>query len=162
MNIRLTIGTVLMLGLLFMPIAHAGPPTNVQEEVNYLLGYIEKSGCEFYRNGTWRDSKSAQAHIRDKYEYLVAINLISTTEEFIERAATKSSISGNPYEVRCNGGPTVTSSQWLRDELACFRDKKAGLDSVGTETGLRKRALLAGRAWISAVSALNQDSNHPF
>lgn len=121
MNIRLKMGLVLMLELLFVPVAHAEPPTTVQIEVNFLLGYVESSGCEFYRNGTWHDSKSAQVHLRDKYKYLVAKDLVNTTEDFIEKAATESSFSGQPYNVRCNGGTTVTSNQWLRDELARFR-----------------------------------------
>lgn len=121
MNIRLTMGSVLMLGLLLVPVARAEPPTSVQIEVNFLLGYVEGSGCAFYRNGTWYDSKTAQAHLRDKYKYLVARSLINATEDFIERAATESSFSGQSYEVRCNGGATVKSSQWLRDELARFR-----------------------------------------
>jgi Family of unknown function (DUF5329) len=121
MNIRLKVGWVLMLGLLSVPAARAEPPTKVQIEVNFLLGFVERSGCDFYRNGTWHDSKAAQAHLRDKYKYLVARNLINTTEEFIERAATESSLSGQAYEIRCNGGATLTSSQWLRDELARVR-----------------------------------------
>ena len=121
MNLRLTVGWVLMLGLSLVPVARAEPPTKVQIEVNFLLGYLEGSGCEFYRNGTWHDSKAAEAHLRDKYKYLVARNLINTTEEFIDRAATESSFSGQPYEVRCNGGATVTSNQWLRNELARVR-----------------------------------------
>jgi hypothetical protein len=114
-------GLVLMLGLLLVPVTRAEPPTTVQIEVNFLLGYLEESGCEFYRNGTWHDSKAAQAHLRDKYKYLASGNQINTTEDFIEKAATKSSFSGLPYEVRCNGGATVTTNQWLRDELARFR-----------------------------------------
>ena len=121
MNVQLTMGSVLMLGLLLVPVARAEPPTSVQIEVNFLLGYVEGSGCDFYRNGTWHDSKTGQAHLRDKYKYLVARNLVNTTEQFIERGATESSFSGQPYEVRCNGGATVTSSQWLRDELTHFR-----------------------------------------
>lgn len=121
MNIRLTTGWVLTLGLLYAPVSRAEVPTKVQTEVNILLGFVKGSGCEFYRNGAWHDAKTGQAHIRDKYEYLVARNLINTTEEFIERAATKSSFSGQPYEVRCNGGATMTSNQWLREELARIR-----------------------------------------
>ena len=79
MNIRFTMGSVLMLGLLLAPAVHAEPPTNVQIEVNFLLGYVEGSGCEFYRNGTWHDSKAAQTHLRDKYKYLGARNQILTT-----------------------------------------------------------------------------------
>jgi len=124
MSPRLTPGWVLMLGLLSVPIARADPPVDVQIEVNFLLGYIEGSGCTFYRNGTWHDSRTAQAHLRDKYHYLAARNLITTTEDFIDRAATGSSLSGRPYEVRCNDGAVVTSSQWLRDELARYRTFK--------------------------------------
>lgn len=111
----------LMSGLLLVPVARAEPPTSVQLEVSFLLGYIEGSGCTFYRNGSWHDSKAAQEHIRDKYKYLAARNLINTTEEFIEKAATESSFSGKAYEVRCNGGAPVPSKQWLRDELARLR-----------------------------------------
>jgi cobalamin biosynthesis protein CobD/CbiB len=118
---RLITGSVLMLGLMLASVARAEPPTSVQIEVNFLLGYLEGSGCEFYRNGSWHDSKAAQAHLRDKYKYLVARNLVNTTEQFIDRAATESSLSGQPYEVRCNGGAAVASKQWLHDELARFR-----------------------------------------
>mgnify|MGYP001595035844 FL=1 len=112
---------VTMLGLMAVPVARAEPPTSVQVEVNFLLGYVEGSGCEFYRNGTWHDSKAAQVHLRDKYKYLAVGNLVDTTEAFIERAGTESSLSGQPYAVRCKGSATVTSNRWLRDELARFR-----------------------------------------
>lgn len=121
MNLRLTLGWVLMLGLLLAPVARAEPPATVQAEVNFLLGYVEGSGCAFYRNGAWHDSKEAQAHLRDKYKWLAARNLINTTEEFIERAATQSSFTGLAYKVKCNGGATITSNQWLRDELTFMR-----------------------------------------
>jgi hypothetical protein len=110
-----------MVGLILVSIAHAEPPVNVQREVNFLLSYIGSSGCEFYRNGTWSDSKTAQTHLRDKYNYLVAGNQINTTEDFIDRAATESSLSGQSYKVRCNGSATVSSKQWLRDELTRIR-----------------------------------------
>ena len=121
MNRRLRMGSALMLGLVLVPVVCAAPPTSVQIEVNFLLGYVEGSGCEFYRNGAWYDSKAAQAHLRGKYNHLAAANLIDSTEDFIERAATASSLSGQPYSVKCNGGATATSRQWLRDELARFR-----------------------------------------
>jgi hypothetical protein len=59
-------GSVSMLGLLLVSVARAKPSTNVQIEVNFLLGYIEGSGCKFYRNSTWYDAKTAQAHLRDE------------------------------------------------------------------------------------------------
>lgn len=120
-NARTKIGATLLLGVLLTSVASAEPPTSVQIEVNYLLGYMEGSGCEFYRNGTWYDSQRAQSHLRDKYKALVARNLVNTTEQFIERAATESSLSGEPYQVRCNGNAPVTTNRWMREKLAHFR-----------------------------------------
>jgi hypothetical protein len=110
----------LVLGLALLPVARAAPLAIAQTEINYLLGVIESSGCEFYRNGSWYDSKQAQAHLRHKYQMLAAGDQINTAEDFIEKAASKSSLSGRAYQVRC-GGEAVTSNQWLRDVLARYR-----------------------------------------
>jgi hypothetical protein len=101
--------------------AHAAPPRGVQAEVSSLLASIESSGCLFYRNGSGHDARVAAAHVRDKYDYLIARDLIVTTEDFIERAATKSSLSGQPYEIRCGDDAAVPSNQLLRDKLARLR-----------------------------------------
>ncbi len=67
---RLAMASIPMLGLLSVSVTRAEAPTGVQIEVNFLLAYVEGSGCEFFRNGTWHDSKTAQGHLRDKYNYL--------------------------------------------------------------------------------------------
>ena len=121
MDRRCLVVLTLTPGLLWTTLARAAPPQSVQAEVDFLLASIEASGCAFNRNGTWHDSKAAMTHLRDKYDYLVARDLIVTTEDFIERAATKSSLSGQPYEVRCGGGAAVTSSRWLNDKLGHLR-----------------------------------------
>jgi hypothetical protein len=121
MNMRSKLASALILGVLMATGARAEPPTSVQIEISFLLGYVEGSGCEFLRNGTWSDSKAAQAHLRAKYKYLATRNLIVTTEQFIERAASESSLSGQRYEVKCQGGAAVASSRWLRDELERLR-----------------------------------------
>lgn len=117
--------TALTLGLCIALAARAEPTANSRREVDYLLGFVEKSGCEFNRNGTWHDAQTAQAHLRMKYEFLVAQDRINTTEDFIEKAATGSSVLfGQPYSVRCDGDPPVPSSQWLSSELARYRAAK--------------------------------------
>ena len=118
---RLLAAATLPLGLSWVTPGRAALPRSVQAEVDALLASIEASGCSFYRNGSWHDSKAAVAHLRDKYDYLVARDLIATTEDFIERAATKSSVSGQPYEVRCGSSAAVTSSQWMYGKLAFLR-----------------------------------------
>jgi uncharacterized protein DUF5329 len=112
----------LMLGLCTTPAARAEPSPGVLQEIDYLLRFIEASGCEFNRNGIWHDAKTAQAHVRLKYEYLLARNEINTTEDFIDKAATGSSmLFGQPYSVRCDGDPPQASNQWLSTELAHYR-----------------------------------------
>ena len=119
---------VLVLGLALAPMAHAAPSAAVETEINYLLGFIETSGCEFYRNGNWYDSPRAAEHLRYKYKMLAASDRISTAEDFIDKAATKSSLSGEPYEVRCSGREPITSTQWLRESLARYRVPNAAAD----------------------------------
>lgn len=109
------------LGLALAPVVRAEPPAIVQQEVNYLLRYIGDSGCEFKRNDNWYNAKSAEVHIRGKYNFLVTLGMIDTTQDFIDKAATKSSLSDQPYEIRCGRGASVPSSIWLRNELARYR-----------------------------------------
>jgi hypothetical protein len=47
--------------------------------------------------------------------------MIDTTKDFIDKAATESSLSGEPYEIRCGGDLPMPSSVWLRNELARYR-----------------------------------------
>ena len=90
----------------------------VQDEIQHLLQYIENSGCEFERNGKVYDSKEARSHIERKYDYVRSH--VDETGDFIKYAATKSSMSGNRYQVVCNG-KKLTSAEWLKAELANYR-----------------------------------------
>ena len=121
MNRRSAVVSGVVCALSYGAFAHAAPPAIAQTEINYLLGFIERSGCMFYRNGSWYDARQAQAHLRSKYDALAAMGRIVTAEDFIEQAATKSSLSGEAYAIRCNSDPAVTTHQWLRDALARYR-----------------------------------------
>jgi predicted methyltransferase len=105
---------------MLLPAVRAAPPAIAQTEINYLLGFIARSDCAFYRNGSWYDSKKAQAHLRSKYDILALRNQIDTAEDFIEKAATKSSLSDQAYKVRCPGGVAVTTDHRLLDELTGY------------------------------------------
>jgi hypothetical protein len=62
----------LVLALALAHGAHAGPTPVAVTEIDYLLDYVGKSGCDFYRNGVWYDSGAARVHLRYKYDALVA------------------------------------------------------------------------------------------
>lgn len=102
--------------------AVAAPPApEVHSEVKQLLAYLETSGCRFFRNGKWYEAPEASAHLQRKYDYLVKRGLIARTEDFIERAATRSSVSGDPYRVRCGSRDAVEGATWLNEELRRYR-----------------------------------------
>jgi hypothetical protein len=123
MKRRSIIGLILMAGLILTTVTHANPPPQSQTEINYLLDYVGKSACAFYRNGTWYDSQSAQQHLSKKYNYMAALNMIGTAEEFIEKVATQSSMSDEQYQVKCKDGVTKSSNHWLHEELVRYQVK---------------------------------------
>jgi len=108
--------------LLAAPPAWAEPSAAVQREIGQLLAYLEKSGCEFRRNGQWHDARAARAHIEAKYQYLLRRDLVRTTDDFIVNAATASSTGGGAYQVRC-GSAIRPSADWLRAELVRLRSQ---------------------------------------
>jgi hypothetical protein len=110
-----------LLGLFAVVPVRAATEMGMPSEVNFLLGFIERSGCDFQRNGSWYTAPQAQVHLRDKFNYLTARNRLETTEQFIEQAASESSLTGRPYMVRCGGGALISSNRWLSDELLQFR-----------------------------------------
>lgn len=95
----------------------------VKQEIEHLLGYLQRSGCEFNRNGTWFKAPEATAHIQKKYDYLIAKNMLTTTESFIAKAAAQSSMSNKSYQVRCQDRGIVQSSEWFAQELDNYRGR---------------------------------------
>jgi len=107
--------------LLASPSACAADDARTRDEVTHLLDHLGRSGCQFSRNGTWYDAQKARAHLEEKYVYLQKRDMVPNTQAFIERAASTSSMSGKPYEVRCGTAQPVPSGRWLGEELQRYR-----------------------------------------
>ncbi|MGF6109195.1 DUF5329 domain-containing protein [Pseudomonas frederiksbergensis] len=86
------------------------------QEIKGLLDFVERSECKFVRSGTEYPGPQARAHLEKKLNYLEGKNMVSSAEDFIDLAATKSSMNGKAYEVRCPVGVQPTST-WLKSEL---------------------------------------------
>jgi hypothetical protein len=114
----------LTITVLALPAWSAEPDAVTRAEVAHLLKYLETSGCQFQRNGSWYPPGRAASHLNQKYEYMLKKGLVTNTESFIEGAASESSASGKPYSVKCGDSAAVPSATWLRDELERFRTKK--------------------------------------
>jgi hypothetical protein len=91
-------------------------------EIDFLLSTIGQSDCVFVRNGKEYDAQDAEAHLRMKYRR--AKRYAPTTEKFIERLASKSSMSKKPYLIECSDQQRVPSGQWLTDLLFEYRAGK--------------------------------------
>jgi hypothetical protein len=87
-------------------------------EIAYLLEFVAESGCTFIRNGSEHDPAEAADHLRLKYSR--GARYVSSAEQFIDRIASKSSWSGQPYTVNCDGS-TEPSGRWLHRALDDYR-----------------------------------------
>jgi len=101
--------------------AHAAPSPQAERETEGLIRALAQSGCQFERNGSWYDAAQAQQHLRKKLAYLRKRGLADTAELFIERGASQSSLSGQPYHVRCGTAAATTSAAWLQAKLVQLR-----------------------------------------
>ncbi|WP_223487092.1 DUF5329 domain-containing protein [Pseudomonas sp. A-RE-19] len=105
------------IGLIAMMLdAQAQTPPQATQEINSLLDFVEHSECRFVRNGSEYAGPQARAHLQKKLTYLEDRNKINSAEDFIELAASQSSMSGRAYEVRCPAG-VQPASLWLKIEL---------------------------------------------
>lgn len=104
--------------------AAAPTPAPVRAEIDALLAKLQASGCQFNRNGSWYNGTDARNHLLRKLEYIEGKSTIQNTEQFIAMAASKSSSSGKPYQVKCGNEPAVDSQAWLTRTLTSIRTAK--------------------------------------
>jgi hypothetical protein len=106
------------------PSLQAAAPAD--EEIARLISSLAGSGCEFERNGRWYAAARATAHLQRKYDWLRKRDLVPTAELFIERAASRSSRSGDPYRVRCPGRAVESAATWFGARLDEIRRRASG------------------------------------
>ncbi len=95
--------------------AAALPPLE-QVRIDKLIRHVEvQKGMKFVRNGTEYSCEEAARFLRGKMDSMGAE--VTSARDFIERIASKSSMSGKPYHVRFSDGRMMPSAQFLGDEL---------------------------------------------
>lgn len=98
--------------------APAATDAPAKDEIDHLLNYVAASSCTFVRNGSEYPSAQARDHLAGKYRF--AGSRISSADDFIKYLATQSSMSGEPYHVKC-GRNDGLAGVWLNDELRRYR-----------------------------------------
>ncbi|HTG43875.1 MAG TPA: DUF5329 domain-containing protein [Verrucomicrobiae bacterium] len=104
------------LAILVSFVSYSAEPGKTQKDVERLIASVEKSDCVFIRNGSEHSPKDAAQHMRRKYDHFK--KQIRTPDDFIEKCATKSELSGKAYMVKLPDGKMVPCSEWLRAKLA--------------------------------------------
>lgn len=116
------LAVLLGLGMAAVPATlPAAPDATARHEIDGLMQALASSGCRFQRNGSWHDAGEARSHLQRKYDYLLRRGLADTAEQFIERAASRSSLSGKPYRVACPGHAEQDAAPWFRQQLLRLR-----------------------------------------
>jgi hypothetical protein len=85
--------------------------------IDRLIDAVARSrGMYFVRNSKTHSADDAATFLREKMKAMG--DDVRTAEEFIDKIATKSSMSGEAYRVRFESGREMTSAEFLRTELA--------------------------------------------
>jgi len=106
----------LVAALLLAVVAGPGSAQTIDPAVAALLRAVETSGCRMERNGELHEGKAAADHLRLKLERSGRPGM--SADQFIDRVASGSTVSGKPYRVLCPGRPPAYSGPWLRARLA--------------------------------------------
>jgi hypothetical protein len=100
----------------FVPAAFAAPNPVEARKIEQLIGAVERLGnAQFIRNGAAYDAKKAADHLRLKLRE--AGDRVESAEDFIDLCASRSSLSGKPYEIVFDDGRRITSEAFLRGKL---------------------------------------------
>ena len=92
--------------------------STTETEIRSLIEAVGASGCDFERNGTSHSATEAAEHLTLKYQR--GQRYANSAEEFIERLASKSSWTGRPYQMICDG-EAQPAGDWLSATLAQLR-----------------------------------------
>lgn len=98
--------------------ADAKPPKLTEaQKIERLIDAVAKlEGATFLRNDDEHSTSDAVEHLRRKLG--AGGDDIATADQFIEHAATRSSFTGQDYEVRFADGRVVRLADFLRERLA--------------------------------------------
>ncbi|MBT4091653.1 MAG: DUF5329 family protein [Deltaproteobacteria bacterium] len=115
----------LILFLIFFALPLMGDWQFEKERIGFLLNQISRVDGVFIRNGVAHTPEKAVAHLELKMKN--ALNSWFspdkekwTAEMFIEKLASKSSLTGNPYLIKFSDGRTVWAGEWLLESLARY------------------------------------------
>jgi hypothetical protein len=87
-----------------------------QAKIEQLIEAVAKlDGATFIRNGTEYPAREAAEHLRTKWN--ASRDSVATASQFVDEVASKSSLSGEPYQIRFADGKTTSAAEYLNQRL---------------------------------------------
>lgn len=119
--------TLLAATLLLAVVANADIGEQSAAEIEHLIQSIASSDCTFVRNGKRHSPTAAAKHLRMKLKR--GKRYVSDAESFIDRLASKSSMSKKRYFIECDGVEPIPSGAWLTERLKEYRAADALMET---------------------------------
>lgn len=99
--------------------ADSAPSDDPRALIERLLIEVRMADVLFIRNGAEHGPEEAAAHLDRKWKD--AGDEVRTPEDFIQKCASRSALSGEPYTVRLRDGTVLSSEAWLSSVLEELR-----------------------------------------
>jgi hypothetical protein len=98
--------------------------TNVEKKkIDFLLHEIEQlKGAKFWRNGTSYSPHDAAEYLRMKMTWNYRSKPVTSAKDFIERIASKSTITGKPYLIQMEDNKKMESKTFLEQRLSVWKE----------------------------------------
>ena len=103
-------------------LAQATPSDAEEKLIDTLIQRVSKmSAMVFLRNGNEYNAADAAKHMQAKYDYFK--KELVTAEDFIDRCASRSEMTGQAYKVKLIGGAVRDANEFLNSELRMLRQQ---------------------------------------
>jgi len=101
-------------------LAQATPSASEQKLIDTLILRVSNmKTMTFMRNGDEHNAANAAKHMQAKFDHFK--DEIVTAEDFIDRCASRSEVTGKPYQVKLSNGVVRDAKEFLTAELHTLR-----------------------------------------
>lgn len=123
MKINIIVSLLLYLSL---PLVAQPPVYTEVQKTDHLIQFVRNlKGATFIRNGSEHTPTDAADHLQYKREK--AGSRVKTARDFIDKIASESSMTGNPYMIRFSNGKEFPVKMVLTNELNKLEEGKVAL-----------------------------------
>jgi Fe-S oxidoreductase len=103
-------------------LAQAAPSPAEEKLIDTLILRVSKMDAMiFLRNGNEYTAADAAKHMQAKYDYFK--KELVTAEDFIDRCASRSEMTGQAYKVKLTNGAVRDANEFLNSELRALRQQ---------------------------------------